>query len=97
MSGEFDSRKDSHSTKFEQRPQIILKLSLESCLIQSYLVYIVLIIWLKFIELKIGQKEKRRLGVYETSIFEVIFVTLSENASVINDTHGPQKYPNHCN
>ena len=27
MSGEFDSRKDSHSTKFEQRPQILVKLS----------------------------------------------------------------------
>ena len=27
MSGEFDSRKDSQSTKFEQRPQIFLKLS----------------------------------------------------------------------
>ena len=28
MSGEFDSRKDSQSTKFEQRPQIFIKLSL---------------------------------------------------------------------
>ena len=27
MSGEFDSRKDSQSTKFEQRPQIFVKLS----------------------------------------------------------------------
>ena len=27
ISGEFDSRKDSQSTKFEQRPQIFLKLS----------------------------------------------------------------------
>ena len=27
MSGEFDSRKDSHSTKFEQRPQNVVKLS----------------------------------------------------------------------
>ena len=27
MSGEFDSRKDSHSTKLEQRPPIFLKLS----------------------------------------------------------------------
>ena len=25
MSGEFDSRKDSQSTKFEQRPQIFVK------------------------------------------------------------------------
>ena len=28
MLGEFDSKKDSHSTKFEQRPQILVKLSL---------------------------------------------------------------------
>ena len=27
MSGEFDSMKDSQSTKFEQRPQIFVKLS----------------------------------------------------------------------
>ena len=27
MSGEFDSRKDSQSTKFKQRPQIFVKLS----------------------------------------------------------------------
>ena len=27
MSGEFDSRKDSQSAKFEQRPQIFAKLS----------------------------------------------------------------------
>ena len=27
MSREFDSRKDSHSTKFERRPQILVKLS----------------------------------------------------------------------
>ena len=32
MSGEFDSRKDSQSTKFERRPQIFVKLSFrESC------------------------------------------------------------------
>ena len=27
MAGEFNSRKDSHSTKLEQRPQIFVKLS----------------------------------------------------------------------
>ena len=27
MSGEFDSRKDSQSTKFEQKPRIFVKLS----------------------------------------------------------------------
>ena len=45
MSEEFDSRKDSPSTKFERRPPIFVKLTLESYAIQSYLVYILLIIW----------------------------------------------------
>ena len=27
MPGEFDSRKDSHSTKLEKRPQVFIKLS----------------------------------------------------------------------
>ena len=27
MSGEFDSRKDSQSTKFERRPQVFIKLN----------------------------------------------------------------------
>ena len=41
MSGEFDSRKDSHSAKFEQIPQIFVKLSFrEFVIIQSYLNYI---------------------------------------------------------
>ena len=43
MSGEFDSRTDSQSTKFEQRIQIFVKLSFrELC---DYLVYTLLIIW----------------------------------------------------
>ena len=42
MSGGFDSRTDSQSTKFEQRPQIFVKLSFrELC---DYLVYTLLII-----------------------------------------------------
>ena len=45
-------------------------------------------------ELKIGQKQKGKLWVHETSILEVFFVTLTENSSVVtNDTQGPQKYP----
>ena len=32
MSGEFDSRKDLHSTKFEQRPQMFVRF--QSCVIQ---------------------------------------------------------------
>ena len=31
MSGEFDSRKDLQSTKFEQRPQIFVSEALELC------------------------------------------------------------------
>ena len=46
-------------------------------------------------ELKIGQRQRGSLRVHETPIFEVIFVTLTENSSVItNDTQEPQKYPN---
>ena len=37
MSGEFDARKDSQSTKFDRRPQIFIKLKFrELCAIQSY-------------------------------------------------------------
>ena len=35
MSGEFDSRKDSQSTKFQRRPQILVKLALKNCVIQK--------------------------------------------------------------
>ena len=38
MSGEFNSRNDSHSTKLEGRPQTYVKLSfIELCVVQSYL------------------------------------------------------------
>ena len=36
MSGEFDSRKDSHSTKLEQRPQIFVKLSFRELCCSSF-------------------------------------------------------------
>ena len=40
------------------------------------------------------KKQKGRLWVHETQIFEVIFVTLTEYLLVIpNDTQGPLKYP----
>ena len=39
MSGEFDLRKDSQSTKFEQRPQIFLKLSFSELCDQNDLIY----------------------------------------------------------
>ena len=64
-----------------------------SGVIQGYLVYILLI---KFIELKIGQEQKGRLGVHETSILAVIFVTLTESSSVLtNNTQGTRKYPHY--
>ena len=51
---------------------------------------IILIISPYFIELQIGQKQKGRQWVYEAPIFEVIFVTLTENSLVVtNDTQGP--------
>ena len=51
MSGEFNSRKDSHSTKFDQRLQIIVKLSFRE-LCDSMLS--------DLIELKITKKQRGR-------------------------------------
>ena len=45
MSGEFDSRKDSHPTKLEGRPRIFVKLSFRELCGSKFLVYILLIIW----------------------------------------------------
>ena len=45
MSGEFDSRKDSQLTKFEQRSQIFAKIRFREFALQNYLVYMLLIIW----------------------------------------------------
>ena len=37
---------------------------------------------------------ERQACVHEAPIFEIIFVTLTENSSVIaNDTQGPRVYP----
>ena len=47
MSEEFDARKDSHSTKLEQRPQILIKLGFRELYdLKSYLVEVFLKIWL---------------------------------------------------
>ena len=40
ISGEFDSQKGSHPTKVDRRPQILVRLNVESCVFQSYLVCI---------------------------------------------------------
>ena len=45
MTQEFDSRKDLDSTKLERRPPILIKLSFRELHVQSYLIYILLIIW----------------------------------------------------
>ena len=45
MSGEFDSRIDSQSTKFEQRPQIFVKLNFRELCDSKFMVYMLLIIW----------------------------------------------------
>ena len=105
---EFNSRKDSHSTKFEWRPSF--RELCDSKFFFSILYFtlrynvhleifnrsinnssnIILIISPYFIELQIGQKQKGRQWVYEAPIFEVIFVTLTENSLVVtNDTQGP--------
>ena len=49
---------------------------------------------------RIGLKQNGRKCVHEILIleviFEVIFVTLTENSSAVtNDTQGPQKYAHH--
>ena len=74
MSGEFDSRKDSHSTKFKQRPQISIKLSFRELFVWElpglhYFDNMAIITWVK----KIGQKRKGTLWVHETPMLEVIF------------------------
>ena len=62
MSGEFEPRKDLRLAKLELRPQIFVKPNFrELPVVQKYLVYILLIIWPKFMELKIGYKQKSRL------------------------------------
>ena len=47
--GKFDSKKDLHLAKFEQRPRIFVKLNFKelhgSRELSGYLVYILLIIW----------------------------------------------------
>ena len=96
MSGEFDSRNDSQSTKLERRPWIFVKLSFsEFCDSKvsglNPFDNMAIIHWVK-----VGEKQKGRLWVRETPILEIILVTLTENSSVVtNDTQGPQKYPHH--
>ena len=91
MSGEFDSRKDSHSAKFELRPQIFIKQSLRE-LCDSKLSD------LHSFDNKgiIHRVRKGRLLVHVAPIFEVIFVTFTKNSSVAtNDTQVPLRYPHH--
>ena len=90
MSGEFNSRKDSYSTKFNWRPQIFVKLSFwKFC--DSKLSGL-----RSFDKLAIIHWVENRLWVYETPIFEVIFVTVTEGSYVVtNDTQGPWKYSYH--
>ena len=85
MSREFESRKDSRSTKFEQKPQIFVKLSFkEFC--DSNLSGLhpfdnmTINHWVK-----ICQNHKGRLWVHKTPILEETFVTITENSSVITN------------
>ena len=74
MSGEFDLSK--YSTKFEQRPWILVKLSFRE-LCDSKLSGLRPFDNMAIYELKIGEKQKDRLLVHETPIIEVIFMTLT--------------------
>ena len=58
MSGEFDSRKDSESTRFERKPEIFIKLSFRELCDSNYLVYMLLIIWPQFIKFKLVKNGK---------------------------------------
>ena len=90
MSGESDSRKDSHSTESKERPQILIKLHFRE-LCDSKLTGLHTFDNWPFYDLKISQKDKGRLWVHETPILELIFVTLTENSSVVtNNTQEPQ-------
>ena len=94
MSGGFDSRKDSQSTKFEQRPQIFRKLSFRE-LCDSTLSGLHIFDKMAIIHYA-GQKQKGKSWVLETPIHEVTFVTLTEKSSIVtDDTQGPLKYPHH--
>ena len=87
MSGEFHSKKESHSTKFEQRPQIFITLSFRE-LFDSKLSGLT-----PFGNMVITHWVKNKWETLRQT--EVIFVTPTENSSVVtNDTQGPQKYPN---
>ena len=96
MSGEFDSKKDSHPTKFEQRPRILIELSFrELCdsTLSGLRAFDNMVISLSQ---KRGENPKSWLWVHETLILEIIFVTLTEDSSaVINDTQGPREYLHH--
>ena len=92
MSGELDSSKNSHSTKFKWRPQIFVKLHFRDlCGSKLSCLYpfdnVAIIHWVK------NRLKTERLWIHEIPILVAIFVSLTENSSLItNDTLGRQKY-----
>ena len=71
MPGEFDSWKDLHATKFELRPRILVKLSFrELCDSKIFGLHFFNMVIIH--RVKIGQKQKGRPSVHETSILELI-------------------------
>ena len=79
--------------KFEQRPQVFAQFSFrELCKLSGlHPSDYIAISWDKK-----GQKQKGSLWVYESSIPEAIFVTLTKNlTAVTNNIQGPRKYPHH--
>ena len=89
MSGDFDSRKNSNSTKFEHRPRILVKLTFRE-LCDSNLFGL-----RPFDNMTISLIYKRgqALRVHETLMLKVIFVNLIKDSSLVtNGTQGPRKY-----
>ena len=89
MSGDFDSTKNSNSTKFEHRPRILVKLTFRE-LCDSNLFGL-----RPFDNMTISLIYKRgqALRVHETLMLKVIFVNLIKDSSLVtNGTQGPRKY-----
>ena len=80
------------SKKIERRPQIFLKLSFRSCVIQNYLVYMLCRIW---------RLSLYWLWVHEAPIYEVIFITRVSSRDggplfFLRDVPLSESHPNWC-
>ena len=98
MSRDFDWRKDLEWTKFERKPRIFARLRIKE-LSDSKLyslhafdkMVIIHYVWIG--RLNRTLKQKGRSWVHETTILEVIFVTLTDKSPAVTiDIQGPQKW-----